>query len=498
MNNLLKTDSDISIGCSIRDGELPEIDNYYKVFNSEKALEILTRYTPNSDCIPQFSFNPTWNRIFKRSLFDNIKFPTGHIHDDNFTCHRLLGKAKRIVWTKAITYFYQRKQHSMAEDGLYANKDLILAHQDRIAFLREYGFDRFLPDACSFYLLVCYNTFMKMGDYSIVEDAKRFIAENESIIRLNHYGEQNIKSIMEVEDIIIYTNSLTMMCGLYMWTLNFCKQFSGRIKVVARMLSPKIKRELEQFAKCEVLNVTKQYDCRILIQNFQIDKLPTNISAKQTYVVLHCNYEDLEFDFDRNLNYIAVSVSAQNTFKSRFGIECGTILPFMPKAVRKRVYKFISATRLNKLKGLDRMLKLAELFRQKDICYQWLVFCERDITSTSFRCEYPEIIIANIVSNEKMLSYMADADYTIQLSDSEGFCYAVHESLMMGTPCLVSDIPVFENVISNGFNGYKLPLDMQGIDVDRILNEIPTGFIYNNKTNKAVEQWSDLLKGGSV
>ena len=144
------------------------------------------------------------------------------------------------------------------------------------------------------------------------------------------------------------------------------------------------------------------------------------------------------------------------------------------------------------------MLKLAELFRQKDICYQWLVFCERDITSTSFRCEYPEIIIANIASNEKMLSYMADADYTIQLSDSEGFCYAVHESLMMGTPCLVSDIPVFENVISNGFNGYKLPLDMQGIDVDRILNEIPTGFIYSNKTNKAVEQWSNLLEGGSL
>ena len=499
MSNLLETDSDMSIGCSIRDGKLPEIDNHYRVFNSEKALEILTRYTPNSDSIPQFSFNPTWNRIFKRSLFDDIKFPTGHIHDDNFTCHRLLGKAKRIVWTNAITYFYQRKPHSMSEDGLYANKDLILAHQDRIAFLKEQGFDRFLPDACSYYLLVCYKTFQEMNDYSIIVNAKAFIKENKEYIMQNYYGQSNINSIMDIDEIIIYTNSLTELCGLYMWTVNFVKQFENRkIRILSRMFQPSLRKELEQFAECEVIDLSKTYKCITLIQNFQIDKLPINIIASQTYVVLHCDYQDLDFDFDRNLNYIAVSVSAQNAFKSRFGIECGTILPFMPKSPKKRVYKFISATRLNKAKGLDRMLQLAELFKQKGICYQWIVYCERDITSTSFRCDYPEIIIANAVSNDKMLSYMADADYTIQLSDSEGFCYAVHESLMIGTPCLVTDIPVFENVIGNGFNGYKLPLDMQGIDIDMILNEIPTGFIYYNKTNEAVEQWSDLLKGGSV
>lgn len=496
LNNLLETDSDISIGCSIREGGFPEIDNHYKVFNSEKALEILTRYSPNKSNIPQFAFNPTWNRIFKRYLFDDIKFPTGHLRDDNFTCHRLLAKANRIVWTKAVTYFYYRKPNTMSEEGLFANKDLILAHQDRIAFFKEQGFDRFLPDACSFYLWICYKTFLKMGDYSIIESARNFIEENRQYIEHQYYGAENIRNIMETDNIILYTNSLTELCGLYIWTLNFVKTFKDKhIKILCKMYKPSLRKELEEYAECVTLNPTTIYKCRTLIQNYQVDEIPQNISATQTYVVVHCDYYDYDLDLDKSLNYICVSESAQNTLKERFGMDSVAIIPFMPKAVKKRVYRFVSATRLTKSKGLNRMLKLAELFKQSGICWQWIVFCERDTTSISFRCEYPEIVIANPVSNETMLSYMADADYTIQLSDSEGFCYAVHESLMMGTPVIVTDIPIFKMIV-NGYNGYRLPLDMSKIPIDEILNNIPKGFIYHTEQAALKNKWQNLIEGG--
>lgn len=496
LNNLLETDSDISIGCSIREGDFPEIDNHYKVFDSEKALEILTKYSPSNSNIPQFAFNPTWNRIFKRYLFDDIKFPTGHLRDDNFTCHRLLAKANRIVWTKAVTYFYFRKPNTMSESGLFVNKDLILAHQDRIAFFKEQGYDRFLPDACSFYLYICYKTFLKMGDYSIIESAKDFIKNNKQYLEHQYYGTENMRNIVNMDNIIIYTNGLTMMCGLYIWTLHFCKQFRDKhIKILCKTIKPVIQKELEQYAECEVYNETKSYQCRTLIQNFQVDILPKNIIAAQTYVIIHCDYAGLDYDkFDKSLNYICVSDVASKSFKQDFNLDSIAITPFISQIDKRKVYRFVSATRLNSEKGIDRTLQLAELFKQSGIYWQWIIYCERDIKSVSFRCEYPEIVISNIVPNDVMLNYMADADYVIQLSDSEGFCYAVHESLMMGTPVIVTDIPIFRELIQDGYNGYRVPLNMQGIDIQHIIQNIPKNFVYINKSQESKTEWEKILK----
>lgn len=496
LGNLLETDSDISIGCSIRDGDFPEIENRFKIFNSEKALEILTTYNPNNTNLPPFSFNPTWNRIFKRSLFDDIKFPTGHLRDDNFTCHRLLAKANRIVWTTAKTYFYYRKPNTMSEEGLFKNKDLMLAHQDRIKFFKEQGFERFLPNSCSLYIWVCYQTFMKMGDYSIIEEARQFIKDNYHYIENQYYGAENIRKIMETDNIIIYTDNMAIFCGIYTWTLNFVKQFRDKhIKLVCKMIRPALRKELEQYAEIEVLDKSKQYSCGTLIWNFQIDEFPKNITALNKYCVIHCDYSVLDYQIDKSFKYVCVSEVAKDSMKRLFGIDSTVITPFMPSTDIKKVYRFVSATRLSSNKGLNRMLQLAEVFKQSGICWEWLVFCERDITSVSFRCEYPEIVVANLVSNDLMLSYMADADYTIQLSDSEGFCYAVHESLSVGTPVIVTDIPIFKMIV-NGYNGYRLPLDMSKIPIDEIINNIPKGFMYHTEQAALKNKWQNLIEGG--
>ena len=94
-----------------------------------------------------------------------------------------------------------------------------------------------------------------------------------------------------------------------------------------------------------------------------------------------------------------------------------------------------------------------------------------------------------------MLNYMADADYTIQLSDSEGFCYAVHESLSVGTPVIVTDIPIFKMIV-NGYNGYRLPLDMSKIPIDEIINNIPKGFMYHTEQAALKNKWQNLIEGG--
>ena len=494
LSNLIQNGGDISFGGSIRNGEFPEVNNSCRVLNSREALEILTKYDDGMNVPLKFYLNPTWNRIFKKSLFSDIKFPEGHVRDDNFTVHRLLDKANKIVWVKTITYFYYLKPNTMSEEGLFKNKDLILAHEDRIRYLTERGYTELLPDVYSYYLYICYQTFREIGDYSIIENAQEFINSNRETILKNSLGERNIKNIEEANDIIIYTYSLSTFCGLYIWTLNFCRTFKHRhIKILSREFRPSMKKALSQYAECEYFSSLKNYTCRVLIQNFQVDRMPVCFKADKVYVALHCDYTTLHTTkFQKNVNYIAVSERARDTFIKRFKLPCRAIKPIMLETNIKKVYKFISATRLTKEKGTNRMLKFAELLKQSGVCWQWLVFCEKDMVSITFRSDYPELIIANLQSNETMLNYMADADYVVQLSDSEGFCYSVHESLSVGTPVIVTDLPVFD-FIQDGYNGYKVPLDMTGIDINQIVSNIPKDFRYDSDNQASIEKWEKLL-----
>jgi hypothetical protein len=86
-------------------------------------------------------------------------------------------------------------------------------------------------------------------------------------------------------------------------------------------------------------------------------------------------------------------------------------------------------------------------------------------------------------------NYIANADYLVQLSDNEGYCYSVIEALSAGTPVIVTPCPVFKELgIINGKNSYICDFEMKDVKVQDIYEKIPE-FTY-----KAPEDlWSDLL-----
>lgn len=458
MDNMTATNADISIGNFIRHDELPDIlNNRFRVYTSHEALKTLTRYDGLSIMDKrQVAFTATWNKIFKRELFDDIKFPSGHVRDDNFTAHRLFAKADKVVYSSAITYFYTYKEHSMSSDQLYANRDLMLAFQDRIKFFEENGLTQYLPDTNRRYKDICIKTYRCMRDYSIVEEAQ-----------------------LNIKKIIIYIQS-TRNSGVITWVNNF-------------------KEAMSDFYHIEVLtkaDMNVLHKCNILLFNYGIDDIPENIQADKTYVILHCDYASLseEYKFDKTRKYIAVSEVTAKGMREKYGLDCIAVEGLlMKKPQPQRVYKFISSAHPAGAKGMSRICKLARLLKDRGIMFQWLVFYDKDILSIGFKPKYPELIISNTVPHDEFVQYIKDADYVVQLSDNgEGFCCTIHEALLVGTPVLVTDIPVFR-VVKNGYNGYKLPLDMEGIDIDAILSKIPKGFYYNNQYETIYNKWRTLL-----
>lgn len=64
--------------------------------------------------------NYAWNKMYKRELFDNIKFPVGRKMEDLGTTYRLLMKAKKIAFSKEQLYYYFQR-----EDSILHSVDLI-------------------------------------------------------------------------------------------------------------------------------------------------------------------------------------------------------------------------------------------------------------------------------------------------------------------------------------------------------------------------------------
>jgi len=50
-----------------------------------------------------------WNKLFKRELFDSVRFPSGHLHEDLYTTYKAFHKAKRIAYSKQVKYFYRQR-----------------------------------------------------------------------------------------------------------------------------------------------------------------------------------------------------------------------------------------------------------------------------------------------------------------------------------------------------------------------------------------------------
>lgn len=56
-------------------------------------------------------------KLYKRNLFDQIRFPVGRIHEDEFTTYKLIYKANKIAQSKAALYFYWMRDNSIMGSG---------------------------------------------------------------------------------------------------------------------------------------------------------------------------------------------------------------------------------------------------------------------------------------------------------------------------------------------------------------------------------------------
>lgn len=248
---------------------------------------------------------------------------------------------------------------------------------------------------------------------------------------------------------------------------------------------------MKRLVKLEKYEEGKTYECDIFIRNSVWGTIPKNIKAKRMIEMRHANYKYL---LDKGLLYQQYKNMGINEI-----VGCGEYVSKMsdevlhdhpttiknillPRKETNKVLRLISCTRLDPAKGWERMLKLCEMMKQANIKFEWNVFTN----AFSYKSPHDELHLWK--SRTDIWDYLADADYTVLLSDSEGLPYTVQESLEYQVPCIVTDVGGCTELIKDGVNGYVVPLDMN-FDINKI-KKIPKCKEYDNHS---LENWLKYL-----
>ena len=224
--------------------------------------------------------------------------------------------------------------------------------------------------------------------------------------------------------------------------------------------------------------------CKKAFFNYSLKPID-NIEAERYYEIIHANYKDLGIRpnvHDKINEYIGVSQSVCDVFTELTGLPC--TLCYNPITIEKpkRVLYLISATRLTAEKGKNRILKLAKALDDAEIPYIWTIF-----TNDTRVIQHPRIIFMEPQLNIR--DYIAKADYTVQLSDTEAYCYTMIESLLLNVPVIVTPWACLKELNITNDYGFILPFDMNNIPVDEIYNKK-----FNFKYNLKPDNWNQILE----
>ena len=285
---------------------------------------------------------------------------------------------------------------------------------------------------------------------------------------------------------VFYFSLLNSIGGIETFFYYLAKKYKNwDITVYYKYGDPKQVKRLKQYVR------VKQYSgehivCDKAFFNFNIDIID-NVEAKEYIQIAHGDYKSMGIKpntHPRIDRYLGVSKQVCDTYKELTGYD--TELVYNPIEIDKpkKVLNLISATRLTAEKGKNRMIKLGQMLDAAGIPYIWTIFTD-DVDAI----ENPNI--AYMKPRLDIINYIANADYLVQLSDNEGYCYSVAEALSVGTPVIVTECPVFKEIGVNKSNGFILDFDLSNVPIDEIYKGLPE-FKYTPKK----DTWDKILAKG--
>ena len=256
------------------------------------------------------------------------------------------------------------------------------------------------------------------------------------------------------------------------------------------------KDQIQRLRKfCRVLHidrVPKPIICKRAFFNWDTEPI-SQFKAEEYIQVIHADFKFKSIrDYDVATPGIitkryAVSENSAKSFRELSGKEVEVL--YNPISIDKepKVLTLVSAQRFTAEKGEFRVATLIDRLDKAKIPYVFHIFSNKEIKTDSPNVMYHEPTL-------DIRQWLQYADYTVLLSDTEGFPYTAYESLLLGTPLLITKLPVLSELGANETNSIILDFDMSNLDVREIYNRAGK-FKFKYEPKKS--EWLSLLSGPS-
>lgn len=268
------------------------------------------------------------------------------------------------------------------------------------------------------------------------------------------------------------------------------------LTIVYRVCDKPQLRRLQKY--CRVIHISSiktPIKCKRAFFNYNVNGI-NQVEAEEYWQVVHADFSSSFLSYmnpiasDKIQHYIAVSENNARVFEARTGIKPIVIHNPMTVEDEPRVMTLVSAQRISPEKGMHRLKQMIQELDAHKIPYVWHIFANGRIDG---------VVSENVVYHKPtpdVRRWLKYADYTVLLSDTEGFPYTLYESLCLGTPIIVTDLPMLSSFPATKENSIVLDFDLSNLDVTDIYNR--AGKFKFKFEPRGVKEWLSLIDGEST
>ncbi|SLL33525.1 glycosyl transferase [Mycobacteroides abscessus subsp. abscessus] len=120
-------------------------NNYSKIYTKKSAIA--------STIMDSHCRTYVWNKLYKKALWENIRFPYGKLFEDAFTTYKVIEKTSKIIKIDKDLYYYFQRENSIVNSKFSIKK---LHHCEALEEMLEF-IERNYPDLCSLVIIKFYS-----------------------------------------------------------------------------------------------------------------------------------------------------------------------------------------------------------------------------------------------------------------------------------------------------------------------------------------------------
>jgi len=203
---------------------------YTKVAKSPIKNEIIDRekafYKLSDE--KDFYYITVWNKLYKKSIFDKIRFPENRIHEDEFLIHHIFNQCSRIVSIKNELYYYVQRSNSITHSYSVRRLDAAWALYDRYLFFSKEGY----KDLSFYVLRKCYNNVLNnIERCDVIQNKKEFDCIVKVLIKALWNNLRVFKLILHYYKKILRGNAAKIKAKVFL-KIAFLKGRSSEDKII--------------------------------------------------------------------------------------------------------------------------------------------------------------------------------------------------------------------------------------------------------------------------